>query len=229
MLIESESNVSLCGDEGTLHDGEDLHSSYSYSPSESESDDRDVTSSPSSIFSGVSERIPLEYDIGKLQDSGVDIKGLSRDHNYRLLTSEPNPDPLSYPSTRPCPSSSLCRFKPDWLKKHPWMYYTPMPIKQPPQVQTRLHWLKKHPWMHYSSFADGFTAGLVLCFLPIRLVVAILVSLSWSHSDTGQRPQIGQQRMQRMGTTALQWLQWPSSQHDTSHLPSLLILSLPVR
>ena len=41
--------------------------------------------------------MPLECDIGKLQASGVDIKGLSRDDKYRLLATEPNPDPLNYP------------------------------------------------------------------------------------------------------------------------------------
>ena len=69
--------------------------------------------------------MPLECDIGKLQASGVDIKGLSRDDRYRLLTTEPNPDPLSYPRTRPCPSSNFRRFKPAWLKQHPWMHYSP--------------------------------------------------------------------------------------------------------
>ena len=33
--------------------------------------------------------MPLECNIGKLQVSGADIKGLSRDDRYRLLTTEP--------------------------------------------------------------------------------------------------------------------------------------------
>lgn len=74
--------------------------------------------------SAVGESTPIVCDIGKLQDSGVDIKGLSRDNKYRLLTTEQNSDPLSYPRTRPCPSSSLYRFKPDWLKQYPWMHYS---------------------------------------------------------------------------------------------------------
>ena len=76
-------------------------------------------------------------------DSGVDIKGLSRDDKYRLLTTEPNPDPLSYPRTRPCPSSSLRRFKPDWLKHH--------------------------PWMHYSQFSDGVYCHACVVFSPYQI------------------------------------------------------------
>ena len=70
------------------------------------------------------ESIPIVCDIGKHHESGVDIKGLSRDDKYRLLATEPNPDLLSYPRTRPCPSSNLRWFKPDWLKLHSWMHYS---------------------------------------------------------------------------------------------------------
>ena len=52
------------------------------------------------------------------------MKGLSWDDKYCLLTTEPNPDPLSYPRIRPCTSSNLRRFKPDWLKQYPWMHYS---------------------------------------------------------------------------------------------------------
>lgn len=66
-----------------------------------------------SSLSNARERMPLECDIGKLQFSGVDIKGLSREDRYRLLTTEPNPDPLSYPRTRPCqfPEVQTCLAK----------------------------------------------------------------------------------------------------------------------
>ena len=73
----------------------------SESDAESESE-ADVGVPASSVSHGTSdssgsagEHMPLECDIGKLQVSGVDIKGLSRDDRYRLLTTESNPDPLS--------------------------------------------------------------------------------------------------------------------------------------
>ena len=65
-----------------------------------------------------------DCDIGKLLNSGVDIKSLTRDHKYRILTTNPNTDPESYPRTRPCPSSNFRRFKPEWLRSYPWMHYS---------------------------------------------------------------------------------------------------------
>ena len=50
------------------------------------------------------------YDIGKLLDLAVNVKTLSRDDKYRLLTTEPNPSPTVYPFSRPCPSSCYRRF-----------------------------------------------------------------------------------------------------------------------
>ncbi len=73
----------------------------------------------------------------------MDIKGLSRSDKYRLLTTEPNPDPHSYPRTRPCPSSNLHRFKPVWLKHH--------------------------PWMHYSQFSDGVYCRACVVFSPYHV------------------------------------------------------------
>ena len=65
-----------------------------------------------------------DCDIGKLLNSGVDIKSLTRDHKYRILTTNPNTDPESYPGTRPCPSSNFRQFKPEWLRSYPWMHYS---------------------------------------------------------------------------------------------------------
>ena len=70
------------------------------------------------------------------------------------------------PSTRPCPSSSIRRFKPDWLKTH--------------------------PWMHYSQISDG----VYCCACVIFLSDWWSKSWSWSHFGIGLRPQIGQQSMQ---------------------------------
>ena len=107
--VENESDTSISENEGALVEA----GSVSHGGSDS------CCSSTSSSTSVARESSSIECDIGKIQDSGVDIKGLSRDDKYRLLTTEPNPDPLSYPRTRPCPS--LRRFKPDWLKHYPWM------------------------------------------------------------------------------------------------------------
>ena len=65
-----------------------------------------------------------QCDMGKLLDSGVNIKALSRDEKYRLLTAEPSPSQTAYPFSRPCPSSCLRRFRPDWVKHWPWMHYS---------------------------------------------------------------------------------------------------------
>ena len=57
------------------------------------------------------------YDIGKLLDLAVNVKILSRDDKYHLLTTEPNPFPIVYPFSRPCPSSCYRRFRPEWVKR----------------------------------------------------------------------------------------------------------------
>ena len=111
--------------------------------SASESEAIDSVSHGDSCSSPGTSSISIECDIGKLQDSGVDIKGLSRDDKYRLITTEPNPDPLSYPRKRPCPSSNLRRFKPKWLKHH--------------------------PWMHYSQFSDGVYCRACVVFSPYQV------------------------------------------------------------
>ena len=108
--VESEPDVTVSENEGEV---EAASESLSHG-----------SSCGSTSSTAARESIPIVCDIGKLQDSGVDVKGLSRDDKYRLLTTEPNPDPLSYLRTRPCPSSNLRRFKPDWLKLHPWMHYS---------------------------------------------------------------------------------------------------------
>ena len=55
---------------------------------------------------------PIECDVGKLKNDRVDLHQLSRDDKYRLLTSQPNSDPSSYPRTRPYTTSSFRRFLP---------------------------------------------------------------------------------------------------------------------
>ena len=65
-----------------------------------------------------------EYDIGKLLDSAIDVHNLSREHKYRILTKEPNPDPLSYPRNRQYGSVSFRQFQPAWLKQYPWLHYS---------------------------------------------------------------------------------------------------------
>ena len=102
--VESESNAIISENESEVHDTATSLSSHS------------------SQCSSGRERTPLECDIGKLQASGVYIKGLCQDDKYRLLTTEPNPYLLSDPHTCPCPLSNLWRFKPAWLKHHPCMH-----------------------------------------------------------------------------------------------------------
>ena len=126
--VESESDASVSDDDGVVEAALVSHGGAS--------------STCSSSSSAAGETTPIVCDIGKLQDSRVDIRGLSRDNKYRLLTTEPNPDPLSYHRTRPCPSSSLRRFKPGWLKQY--------------------------PWMHYSQFCDGVYCRACVVFAPYQ-------------------------------------------------------------
>ena len=64
-----------------------------------------------------------DTDIGALLNSSTGIRGLSREHIYHVLTSEPNPDPSSYPRTRRG-SGAFRRFQPAWVKQHPWLHYS---------------------------------------------------------------------------------------------------------
>ncbi len=111
--------------------------------SDSDGDGDSVVQSASGGASGSVTSSEIECDIGKLQDSGVDVKNLSRDDKYRLLTTEPNSDPDSYPRTQPCPSSNFRRFKPEWLRSY--------------------------PWMHYSRFSDGVYCRACVVFSPYQV------------------------------------------------------------
>lgn len=65
------------------------------------------------------------YDIGLLLESKTDIRNISRDDLYNILTKEPDPNVSSYPRTRLCSTSSILRqFQPSWLLKHPWVHYS---------------------------------------------------------------------------------------------------------
>ena len=67
----------------------------------------------------------LENDIGKLVQSHDDLNELSREHNHRVLTTEPDRDTSSYPRTRPSDSDPYHhQFQPSWLKQHPWFHYS---------------------------------------------------------------------------------------------------------
>lgn len=68
--------------------------------------------------------IAAECDIGKLLDSGIDLRKLSREEKYRILTTNPSLDPSSYPRTRPYASGSFRQFQPEWLRQHPWLHYS---------------------------------------------------------------------------------------------------------
>lgn len=85
----------------------------------------DVSDSDESLADIPATDQQLSYDIGKLHHDGVNIKDdLSRDDKYRLLTTEPDPNPLSYPQSCPCPTGRLRRFRPDWLGRYSWMHYS---------------------------------------------------------------------------------------------------------
>ena len=61
-------------------------------------------------------QIPPEiHDIGKLLELGIDLKKLSREHMYRILTAEPCAEALAYPRTPAYPGSTYMRqFQPAW-------------------------------------------------------------------------------------------------------------------
>ena len=76
-----------------------------------------VTDTPQSV-SG------FDNDIGKLVQSHQDLNQLSGDIKYRVLTTEPDGNPLSYPRTRPSNSAPYRQFQPSWLKQYPWLHYS---------------------------------------------------------------------------------------------------------
>ena len=56
-------------------------------------------------------------DIGELLRTNEDLKKLSREHKYRILSIEPNVD-FSYPRTRCSASGSFRQFQPSWFKQY---------------------------------------------------------------------------------------------------------------
>ena len=54
----------------------------------------------------------------------VNIHSLSRTEKYKILTTEPDPNPRSYPRTQPYASGAFRQFNPSWLKKYPWLHYS---------------------------------------------------------------------------------------------------------
>ena len=102
----------------TIHLGDNPNEEAAHRDSDghpNESGESDVRSEGESL---------VGCDIGKLQDSHISLQQLSRYDKYRILTTEPNCDPLSYPRTRPYLSSSLRQFQPSWMKQYPWLHYS---------------------------------------------------------------------------------------------------------
>ena len=65
-----------------------------------------------------------DCDIGQLLQRHQTLKNIDRETMYQIITSEPNPDPSSYPRSRPSASSSFRQFQPNWLKQYPWLHYS---------------------------------------------------------------------------------------------------------
>ena len=64
-------------------------------------------------------------DIGELLDLGINLKKLSREHIYCILTAEPCVDQVAYPRTPTYPGSTYMRqFQPGWFKQYPWLHYS---------------------------------------------------------------------------------------------------------
>ncbi len=65
-------------------------------------------------------------DIGNLLELDVNLKRLSREQTYRILTAECSADTSAYPRTPAYPGSTYLRqFQPTWLKQYPWLHYSP--------------------------------------------------------------------------------------------------------
>ena len=66
----------------------------------------------------------LENDTRKLVQSHVDLHQLRRENKHRVLTTERDSDPSSFPRTRPSDSVPYQQFHPFWLKQYPWLHYS---------------------------------------------------------------------------------------------------------
>ena len=78
------------------------------------------------------------YDIGKIMESDVKFKDLSRDMIYRILTAEVNPKISCYP-------------------RHAYERYS---------RQFQAAWKKQYSWLHYSKHVDGVFCH--ACFLHLK-------------------------------------------------------------
>lgn len=67
--------------------------------------------------------VTSDCDIGQLLEH-TDLRTLSSEHRYRVLTTEVNPDSSSYPRTRPYGSGSFRQFQPAWKKQYTWLHYS---------------------------------------------------------------------------------------------------------
>ena len=56
--------------------------------------------------------------------AGKILSQLSRDHQYKILRTEPSHDASMYPRTRTCETGSYRQFQPSWLKQYPWLHYS---------------------------------------------------------------------------------------------------------
>ena len=105
--------------------------SSSDSACSSESDDESATDNGSTTCpissassSTSSNSVIAECDIGKMLVFNVNIDSLSRTEKYKILTTEPDPNPKSYPRTRLYASGAFRQFNPSWLNKYPWLHYS---------------------------------------------------------------------------------------------------------
>ena len=66
----------------------------------------------------------MSTDIGELLSKGKDLKKLSQEHRYQILTAEPNLNPSSYPRTHCLVSNRMRQFHPTWFKQFRWLHYS---------------------------------------------------------------------------------------------------------
>lgn len=80
--------------------------------------------SSSSMHTGTRTASAALDDECDIVECSVDLGGLTREHKHRILTTEINPNPTSYPRTRQCASGSYRQFQPAWKQQHPWLHYS---------------------------------------------------------------------------------------------------------
>lgn len=52
------------------------------------------------------------------------LNNLSQSEMYRILTTECDSNPSSYPRSRPCKTGLARQFQPTWLSKFRWLHYS---------------------------------------------------------------------------------------------------------